>query len=1085
MNPALTPRPVPAEFDDAPAPTVHKGLVLQSSEELRALNNSFASLVMHPSGRIIRANNRFLRECGYEPEDIAGIDIAVLSPTADGLAESAARDWRCVLDGRASGVERLRLHKDGTLHWIEAFYTLLKDGEGRIAQVVELSRDITERVLRTADEQGQVRAINASQAVVEFALDGTVLDANAIFLDAMGYRLEDVVGQHHRRFVAPDEADSASYAGFWSRLAAGHHHAGEYRRIAKDGREVWLQATYNPIRDPLGRPLKVVKYAADVTRERLMLAEFQWQVMALRKSHCVITFDMHGVVLDANDHFLQALGYRLEEIVGRHHRIFVDPAHTHGAEYAAFWHALEAGHHQSGQYLRIGRDGREVWLQANYSPVFDMAGRLIKVVKYATVITEEKRRQAEHQGQIAAIHKAQSVVAFHLDGSVIDANENFLDLMGYRLSDVRGRHHRMFVEPELGASAGYAAFWQALGRGTYQSGEFKRIGKDGREVWLQATYNPIMDVTGRPTKVIKYATDITREKLRRADFQSQITAIDKSQGTMTLSLEGVILNANANLLATLGYRLEDIVGRDHAILLEPEVAGTPAYEAFWDTLRSGQFVSGRYKRIGRDGREIWLQASYNPIFDLDGELDRVMKFAIDITADVAMAEAFEDARRQAHHDAATSLPNRIRLASFLSTHLTDERSRLAVMYLDLDRFKAINDTHGHHVGDKVLGAVADRLRRSLRADQIAARIGGDEFVIAAPHLNEEEITRYCQHVLELLAAPIVHDGGELFIGASIGIAMAPNDGTSPDELLRAADTALYRSKRNGRGTYCFFSTRMNDRLQASRRLTDDMRRGIAAGEFYLEFQPRFDAHTQTIRSAEALVRWHHPEHGRMAPDLFIPLAERSGLILPLGDWVLLTACQTARDWPGIGVSVNVSPVQFRDGRLVERVRHALEASGLAPGRLEIELTEGVLLEDAKRAGATMRELKEVGVRLAVDDFGTGYASLSYLRSFPFDVIKIDRQFIGDLEPITGGRAIVQAILALGKALGLTVTAEGVETDRQLEMLVEDHCSEVQGFLLARPMAAAQLGALYWNDDDDARPTGPRKTPRDATLRLIG
>ena len=1083
MNLSFAPSTPSPALDGPLSPSGHRALVVHSSEELRALNGSFATLVVHPSGRIVRANNRFLRQYGYEPEDIVGVDFARLSPTVDGLPESAAREWRRVLDGESSGIERLRLHKDGTLHWIEAFYSVLQDGEGRIAQVVELSHDITDRVERATDDRGQILAINASQAVIQFALDGTVLDANRLFLDAMGYRLDEIVGHHHRLFVAPEEAGTQHYAAFWAQLAAGQHHAGEYRRLGKDGREVWLQATYNPIFDPMGRPQKVVKYATDVTRERQLLSEFKWQITALRKSHCVIAFDMQGVVLDANDLFLRAMGYRLEEIVGRHHRIFVDAAHTHGAEYAAFWQALAAGHHQSGQYQRIDREGREVWLQADYSPVFDLAGRPIKVVKYAKVVTQEKRRQAEHQGQIAAIHKAQAVVAYHLDGSILDANENFLDLMGYHLSELRGRHHRMFVEAELADSAAYAAFWQALGRGVYQAGEFKRIGKDGREVWLQATYNPIMDMAGRPLKVVKYATDITQQKLRQADFQSQIAAIDKSQGTMTLALDGTILGANANLLATLGYRLDEIVGRDHRILLEPLAAETAEHTAFWATLRSGRFVSGRYKRIGRDGREIWLQASYNPIFDLDGELCRVMKFAIDITADVAMAEAFEDARRQAHHDAATSLPNRIRLAGFLATHLANEGSRLAVMYLDLDRFKAINDTHGHLVGDKVLGEVADRLRRSLRPDQIAARIGGDEFVIAAPHLAEEEITQYCQHMLELLALPIAHEGGELFIGASIGIAMAPTDGTSPDELLRAADTALYRSKNNGRGTYCFFSTRMNDRLQAHRRLTEEMRRGIGAGEFFLEFQPRFDAHTKTIRSAEALVRWQHPEHGKMAPDLFIPLAERNGLILPLGDWVLLTACQTARDWPEIGVSVNVSPVQFRDDRLVERVRHALELSGLAPGRLEIELTEGVLLEDAKRAGATMRELKALGVRLAVDDFGTGYASLSYLRSFPFDVIKIDRQFIGDLEPIAGGRAIVQAILALGKALGLTVTAEGVETDRQLEMLVEDHCAEVQGFLLARPMAAAQLGPLFWSDDHD-RSNATKKPPRDGTLRLI-
>jgi PAS domain S-box-containing protein len=259
--------------------------------------------------------------------------------------------------------------------------------------------------------------------------------------------------------VAPDEADSPSYAGFWSRLAAGHHHAGEYRRIAKDGREVWLQATYNPIRDPLGRPLKVVKYAADVTRERLMLAEFQWQVMALRKSHCVITFDMHGVVLDANDHFLQALGYRLEEIVGRHHRIFVDPAHTHGAEYAAFWHALEAGHHQSGQYLRIGRDGREVWLQANYSPVLNRSGRVVRIVKYAMDISAQVLRDAEANSQLAAVGRAQAVIEFTLDGHILACNRNFLDAMGYATEEeLVGRHHSLFVTPAERQSREYALF---------------------------------------------------------------------------------------------------------------------------------------------------------------------------------------------------------------------------------------------------------------------------------------------------------------------------------------------------------------------------------------------------------------------------------------------------------------------------------------------------------------------------------------------------------------------------------------------------------------------------------------------------
>ena len=1059
--------------------TTPKTLALHSSEELRALNNSFATLVMDAAGYILRANSNFLRRHGCTLEDLAGRTFSRLNQD-DGPA--AAQEWQAIVQGRQPECERLRLREDGTRHWVQAFYTPIRDGEGKVVQVVEISSDVTERVLRAADDRGQVLAIDASQAVVQFALDGTVLDANRIFLDAMGYRLEDIVGLHHRVFVAPEEAHGPAYREFWAQLAAGTHQVGEYRRIGNDGREVWLQATYSPIFDPTGRPVRIVKYAVDVTRDRLLLSEFKWQVTALRKSHCVIVFDMHGIVIDANAQFLQAMGYALDEVVGRHHRIFVAPAHAHSAEYAMFWRELEAGRHQAGQYHRVDRAGNEVWLQANYSPVFDMSGRPIKVVEYASVVTEEKRRQAEHQGQIAAIHKAQAVVSFDLDGMLLDANENFLDLMGYRLSEVRGKHHRMFVEPNDTAGATYDAFWHALSRGVYQGGEFRRVGKDGREIWLHATYNPIMDIGGRPTKVVKYATDITQEKIRQADHQSQITAIGRSQAVMTLSLDGIVIDANPNMLQTLGFSRDELVGRNHTTLLEPGESKTQAYADFWATLRAGEFIAGRHKRIGKDGRAVWLQASYNPILNLSGKPDRIMKFATDISADVAMAEAFEDAKRQAHHDAATSLPNRIRLASFMSASLAVEGARLSVLYLDLDRFKAVNDVFGHPVGDKVLGEVADRLRRALRHDQLAARIGGDEFVIAAPNLSEEETAAFCQRLLEAIAEPIAHEGDSLYVKASIGAALSPIDGDSPDELLRAADTALYRSKHNGRNLYSFFSTTMNERLRANRRLTDEMRRGIGAGEFYLEFQPRFNVDDKSIRSAEALVRWQHPEQGKMPPDLFIPLAERSGLILPLGDWVLQTACRSAAEWPAsIGVSINVSPVQFRDARLVDRVRHALASTGLAAHRLEIELTEGVLMEDARHVGDTLRALKDLGVKLAMDDFGTGYASLSYLRSFPFDIIKIDRQFINDLESAPGGRAVVQAILALGHALDLSVTAEGVETDRQLEMLTEDHCAEVQGFLLARPMAESQLRALLV-DGTPAR--SGIKTQREGSLRLI-
>jgi EAL domain-containing protein (putative c-di-GMP-specific phosphodiesterase class I) len=310
-----------------------------------------------------------------------------------------------------------------------------------------------------------------------------------------------------------------------------------------------------------------------------------------------------------------------------------------------------------------------------------------------------------------------------------------------------------------------------------------------------------------------------------------------------------------------------------------------------------------------------------------------------------------------------------------------------------------------------------------------------------------------------VTAPIHHDKRTLAVGLSVGVAVAPGDGHTPDELLRCADVALYRSKGNGRGSYSFFAADANERIAATRHLAEDMRHGIKAGQFFLEYQPRFNARTRKIQSVEALVRWTHPERGRIEPSDFIPVAEKSGLIVPLGEWVLRAACQAALAWPDIGVSVNISPVQFRGTDLAETIDAVLAETGLLPERLELEITEGVLLEDEERAHAVLDALKARGVRLAMDDFGTGYSSLNFLRGFPFDTIKIGRRFISDLEGHEGGRAIVQAILGLGKALGMAVTAQGVETAGQLLRLSLDECLAVQGFLLARPGSAAEVSAL--------------------------
>ncbi len=365
------------------------------------------------------------------------------------------------------------------------------------------------------DAQAQLEAINRSQAVIEFNVDGTIITANKLFLDALGYRLEEIQGRHHSMFVTSDQRDSADYRAFWAALGRGEFQAGEYKRIAKGGREVWIQASYNPVLGKDKKPVRVVKFATDITKDKIRSMADAGKIAAINRSQAVIEFNLDGTIITANENFLKTMGYGLSEIQGKHHSLFVTPAERDSAAYREFWAALNRGDYQAGEYKRIGKGGREVWIQASYNPILDENGKPFAVVKFATDVTEQKLRTADLAGQIAAIGKSQAVIEFNLDGTIINANDNFLRTLGYSLGEIKGKHHSLFVEPTERDSAAYREFWAALNRGEYKAGEYKRIGKGGKDVWIQASYNPILDLNGKPFKVVKYATDTTKQVLMR------------------------------------------------------------------------------------------------------------------------------------------------------------------------------------------------------------------------------------------------------------------------------------------------------------------------------------------------------------------------------------------------------------------------------------------------------------------------------------------------------------------------------------------------------------------------------------------
>ena len=427
-------------------------------------------------------------------------------------------------------------------------------------------------------------------------------------------------------------------------------------------------------------------------------------------------------------------------------------------------------------------------------------------------------------------------------------------------------------------------------------------------------------------------------------------------------------------------------------------------------------------------------------------------------------------RTLAFSDPLTGLPNRARFYDLLAVHAASRRERdqgFSVLMIDLDRFKPINDTLGHAAGDFVLRKVADRMSSIVRTDDLVARLGGDEFAVLQLHTHESETAEVLASriVAAIGDQPFMLDGQSVYIGASVGVACAPDDGADPGALLHNADLALYAAKADGKATFRRYDPALDEQTRERRALEAGLRQALAEGQLELHYQPLVDARSGRITSAEALVRWRHPERGLIPPADFIELAEETGLIVPLGEWVLRTACAEAASWPDhINIAVNLSPSQFRAGSLTTTVGKILEETGLAPRRLELEITEGVLLTDEKGTLQTLQQLRAFGLRISMDDFGTGYSSLSYLRRFPFDKIKIDRSFISQVPEDAESAAIVKAIITMGSCLGMSITVEGVETLEQFDFSVAEGCNTIQGYHISRPLTAEAFASFVVGQD---------------------
>jgi diguanylate cyclase (GGDEF)-like protein/PAS domain S-box-containing protein len=645
---------------------------------------------------------------------------------------------------------------------------------------------------------------------------------------------------------------------------------------------------------------------------------------------------------------------------------------------------------------------------------------------------------------------------FDMDGKLVEYSPSVLEMLGY--NEDEGRY--LYVS-SFDAKFTSDEVKEMISSMTDTPVNFETIHKrkDGTLFDVEVTAKRI-HLGGIPY-IYASARDISERKKRENELHKLSEAVEQSPNTIVITdLDGNIEYVNASFTTTTGYTYEEAIGKN-ARLLQSGKTPLDTYETMWRTLIQGKRWTGEFVNKRKDKTEYIEAVKASPIFNSNGAITHFMAIKEDITE---KKHSQERIHYLANFDSLTGLPNRNKLeeqTKYAINMSKRKNEKLAMLFLDIDHFKNINDSLGHNIGDSLLIELSKRFNSILRAEDIVSRLGGDEFIFMLPNTDEKGTSYVSQKLLNIISKPILIEQNELIVTASIGIAIYPTDGTDYETLSKNADISLYRAKQDGRNNYCFFTEAMQERSIRNLELTNALHHALERNELHLVYQPQISLHDNHVIGAEALLRWTHSKLGDISPAEFIPLAEDSGLILPIGEWVLRTAVQQAKSWIEQGLSpmiiaVNLSAVQFRHRHLPELITEILEDIGLDPKYLELELTEAVTMNNPKNAYTVMDNLHALGTRMSIDDFGTGYSSLNYLKKFKVYKLKIDQSFIQDIHTDPEDKAIVSAIISMAHSLGLKTIAEGVETLEQLNYLQMQGCDEIQGYYYSKPLPSEEF-----------------------------
>jgi diguanylate cyclase (GGDEF)-like protein/PAS domain S-box-containing protein len=995
-----------------------------------------------------------------------------------------------------------RIHLEDVERVIQAFGDLFEnqkryDEEYRIRRKDETWVWVHDRATLTCEEDGTLHAdgmfsdiTRRKQAEIELRAKGAFLEAQAnSTIDGML-----VLGVGHQRIllnqrliqlfgIPPPIATNPDGGLLVNHLVSmvkdPQHFLAEFQNLDAQARQTSqdeielingaiLERRFSPVVDSIGVCYGRIWTFRDITERKKNDDALRQLSLAVEQSPVsVIITDPKGRISYVNRKFTECTGYTSEEAIGNTPAI-VKSGRTPLSVHRSVWSTILAGKEWRGEFCNKKKNGEIYWDATTITPVVNARGVITHFLSVQADVTGRKQSERELRlAQFSIEHASDAIFWMNKDARIINVNRASCRSLGFSHDEMLALHIPD-IDP-LFPQDKWSSFWQELSEQRSMTFESQHRTKEGRVFPVEVTVTRL-EHDGEEY-AFAFVRDLTARKLAEKELRvAQFSVEHASDACFWIDAEGHVLYANQSGCVSLGYAREELV-----LLSIPDIAPKVLREnwpAFWQELKKNGSMTFESTHITKERKAFPVEVTVSHR-EFDGK-----EYGFSFVRDITLRKfAEEQIQTLAYYDALTGLPNRILLRDRLTQALATARrqnQKTAVLFVDLDRFKVINDSFGHAAGDYLLQEATRRLTKVAREQDTVARLGGDEFIIVINNVkNTKNASIAAERFMDAMTSDFLIQGQSVSVGCSVGISIFPDHAADTDSLIKNADTAMYCAKENGRNNYQIFTPNMNAHAVERLTLENGLRLALEREELFLVYQPQLELSSGKIVGVEALLRWRHPELGLVPPDQFIAIAENCGLIVPIGEWVLRTACAQARKWqaqglPPMSIAVNVSAVQFRQAEFPKAVRSILDQSGIEAQCLELELTESILLSNADVMFSILQEIKTMGLKLAIDDFGTGYSSLSYLKRFPVSKLKIDRTFIRDVAVNADDAAITSAIISMAKSLNLKVIAEGVENEAQTSFLRARGCDEIQGYYFSKPLTAEDAAATIRNHSADAQ-----------------